>query len=172
MSREYELRRSDRRTLALELTQEGNLIVRAPRRLSEARIRRFVAEKEDWIRAAEAKMAARREAHPEPTEAERQALIQKAREILPPKIAHYAALLGVQPTGVTVTGARTRWGSCSGKNRLSFSWRLMQFPEEAIDYVVVHELAHIRHHDHSPAFYALIESVMPDHRQRRALLKK
>ena len=172
MHREFELRRSDRRTLALELTNDGRLIVRAPRRVSEAYIRRFVEEKEDWLRAAEEKLAARRAAHPEPTEEERKALIQKAREQLPSKVAYYGSLLGVEPAGITITSARTRWGSCSGKNRLSFSWRLMQYPEAAIDYVVVHELAHIRHHDHSPAFYALIESVLPDHKERRALLKK
>ena len=99
-------------------------------------------------------------------------MIRRAKEILPPKVAHYAALLGVQPAGITVTSARTRFGSCSAKNSLSFSWRLMDYPEEAIDYVVVHELAHIRHHDHSRAFYDLIASVMPDHAKRRALLRK
>lgn len=172
MSREYELRRSRRRTVGLELTRDGRLIVRAPLLLPESAVRRFVAEHEDWIRRAEARQAQRREAHPEPTEEQRKALIQKAKAILPGKVAHYAALLGVTPAGITVTSARTRFGSCSGANRLSFSWRLMEYPEEAIDYVVVHELAHIRHHDHSPAFYAVIESVMPDHRQRRALLRR
>ena len=117
-------------------------------------------------------LAQRQAAHPEPTEEERKALIRRAREILPPKVAHYAALMGVRPAGITITSARTRFGSCSGKNRLSFSWRLMDYPEEAIDYVVFHELAHIRHHDHSPAFYDLIASVMPDHKARRALLRK
>lgn len=98
-------------------------------------------------------------------------MIRRAREILPGKVKQYAALLGVEPTRITITGARTRFGSCSAKNALSFSWRLMDYPEEAIDYVVVHELAHIRHHDHSKAFYELIASVMPDHRRRRGLLK-
>ena len=70
------------------------------------------------------------------------------------------------------TAARTRFGSCSGKNRLSFSLYLMAYPETAIEYVVVHELAHIRHHDHSPSFYALIERYMPDWRERMKLLKE
>ena len=117
-------------------------------------------------------LAARQAAHPEPDEAQRRALIEKAKTILPPKIEHYAALMGVHPTRVTITGARTRFGSCSGKNAISFSWQLMQYPEEAIDYVVVHELAHIRHHDHSAAFYRFIASVMPDHEARRALLRQ
>ncbi|MBQ7738007.1 MAG: M48 family metallopeptidase [Oscillospiraceae bacterium] len=172
MDRSYEVRRSSRRTLALELDREGKLIVRATRFVTDGQIRRFVARQEDWIRRAEERQARRQAAHPEPTEEERKELIRRAKAVLPGKVEHYAALLGVRPTRITVTGARTRFGSCSAKNALSFSWRLMEYPEEAIDYVVVHELAHIRHHDHSPAFYAVIESVMPDHRQRRALLRK
>lgn len=170
--RQFEIRRTARRSMALELTREGKLLVRAPKLTPTAVIRRFVAEHEAWIAAAESRLAARQAAHPEPTEEQRKAMIRRAKEILPPKVAHYAALLGVKPTGITVTSARTRFGSCSGKNALSFSWRLMDYPEEAIDYVVVHELAHIRHHDHSPAFYAEIARIMPDHQSRRALLKK
>ena len=79
--------------------------------------------------------------------------------------------MGVCPTGMRITGARTRFGSCSGKNSICFSWRLMAYPQEAVDYVVVHELAHILHKNHGPAFYQCIESVLPDWRQRRALLK-
>ena len=75
------------------------------------------------------------------------------------------------PTGITITSARTRFGSCSGKNRLSFSWRLMQYPDEAIDYVVVHELAHIAHKNHGPDFHSCVAAVLPDHRERRALLR-
>ena len=63
------------------------------------------------------------------------------------------------------------WGSCSGKNSISFSWRLMQYPEAAIDYVVVHELAHIRHHNHSAAFYSFVEKILPDYRERARLLR-
>jgi hypothetical protein len=172
MARDYEIRRSDRRTLGLELTREGKLLVRAPRFVTGAAIRRFVAEHEDWIRSAEARQAQRAAAHPEPSEAERRALIERARAVLPGKVEHYAAIMGVQPTRITITSARTRFGSCSAKNSLSFSWRLMGYPEEAVDYVVVHELAHILHHDHSPAFYAAVAAVLPDHKRRRALLRR
>ena len=79
--------------------------------------------------------------------------------------------MGLRPAGVTITGAEKRFGSCSAKNRICFSWRLMQYPEEAVDYVVVHELAHILHKNHGKAFYACVEEVLPDWRARRALLK-
>ena len=88
------------------------------------------------------------------------------------RVAYWAARMGVEPAGITITAARTRFGSCSGKNRLSFSLYLMDYPAEAIEYVVVHELAHIRHHDHSTAFYGEVARYLPDWRARRALLKK
>ena len=94
------------------------------------------------------------------------------RTELPPKVAHYAQMMGVQPTGMTITSARTRFGSCSGKNRICFSWRLMDYPEAAVDYVVVHELAHIVHKNHGPQFWALVGQYMPDYRARRALLRE
>ena len=68
--------------------------------------------------------------------------------------------------------ARRRFGSCSAEGHICFSWRLMQYPPEAIDYVVVHELAHLKHMDHSDAFYALVAQYLPDHKARRALLRK
>ena len=73
--------------------------------------------------------------------------------------------------GVKITGAKTRFGSCNSRNSLCFSWRLMQYPDEAIDLVVVHELCHIAHHDHGAGFYALLGSILPDHRERMKLLR-
>ena len=86
-------------------------------------------------------------------------------------MARWSAVMGVKPIRITVTGAKTRFGSCSGLNAVSFSYLLMRYPPEAIEYVVVHELAHIRHHDHSPAFWAEVETYLPDYRERRALLR-
>lgn len=167
-----ELIRSRRRTLGLEVTREGRVIVRAPIRASAAAIERFVQEHEEWIGKAQARQRARLAAHPEPDEAGQAALMRRAREELPPKVAYYAQRMGLQPTGITITSARTRFGSCSAKNRLCFSWRLMDYPEAAIDYVVVHELAHIMHKNHGPQFWALVERYMPDYRARRALLRE
>ena len=106
-----------------------------------------------------------------PDEAEIRRLRADAQALLPKRVAWYARKMGVSPAAVTITGAKTRFGSCSAQGRISFSWRLMDYPPEAIDYVVVHELAHLVHHNHSPAFYALVESVLPDYRARAALLK-
>ena len=167
----YELIRSARRTLALQVTADCRVVVRAPMRASQKQIDQFVSHHADWIAAHMALQQKRRENHPEPTAQEREECIRRAREELPRKVAKYSAVMGLYPTGLTITGAEKRFGSCSGKNRICFSWRLMRYPEEAIDYVVVHELAHIRHKDHSKAFYACVEAVLPDWRERRELLK-
>ena len=168
---EYELIRSNRRTMSVEVDSAGTVIVRAPRLMPKWRIEAFVRERQDWIRRARERQAKRQEKLPDVREEEKPFYVKQAKTILPPKIDYYARRMGVQPTGFTVTSARTRFGSCSGKDRLSFSWRLMAYPEAAIDYVVVHELAHIRHKDHSRAFYGLIESILPDYRDRIRLLK-
>lgn len=167
----YEIVRSRRRTVALEVTREGRVLVRVPLRMPQGEIERFVASHAAWLKKAQAKVAARQAAHPPLSEREIAALRQRAKEVLPGRVAHYAAIMGVTPTSVKITSARTRFGSCSGKNGICFSLYLMQYPEAAIDYVVVHELAHIRHHDHSPAFYAEVAKVLPDHKERMKLLK-
>lgn len=168
----YEIIRSRRRTVALEVTREGRVLVRAPLRMPQSEIEQFVASHAAWLEKAQDRVAARQAAHPPLTEQERDALRQRAGEVLPGKVAHYAALMGVVPASVKITAARTRFGSCSGKNGLCFSLHLMRYPEAAIDYVVVHELAHIRHHDHGPAFYAEVARVMPDYKERARLLKE
>lgn len=169
---EYTLIRSRRKTLSLEITRQMTVLVRAPLFCSSAEIEAFVNRHERWITDRLELQRQRLLAHPEPTEEQRRALMVKAEQELPVKVAHYAALMGVNPTGITITGAKTRFGSCSAKNRLSFSWRLMEYPEAAIDGVVVHELAHIIHKNHSKEFYALVESILPDYKQRRKLLER
>ena len=99
------------------------------------------------------------------------ALCRRAKEDLPRRVAYFAPLMGVKPASVKITSARTRYGSCSGKNSICFSLYLMEKSDRAIDYVVVHELAHIRQHNHSPAFYKEIEKILPDYRERIKELK-
>ena len=135
------------------------------------RIEAFVQERKEWIERAKERQIKRQEHLPVVREEDKPYYVKQAKAILPAKIEQYARRMGVRPTGLTVTSAKTRFGSCSGKNRLSFSWRLMAYPETAVDYVVVHELAHIRYKDHSRAFYGFVESILPDYRDRIRLLK-
>lgn len=169
---EYRLVRANRRTLGLEVTRELEVVVRAPLRLPQREIDRFVEQHRGWIQKKLAVQQRRRE-NPlyEAVSPEReQELRRRAKEYLLGRVAHYAALMGVTPTGFKVTSAKQRLGSCSGKNSLCFSWRVMLYPPQAIDYVVVHELAHIRHHNHSRDFWGFVERTMPDYRDRQSLL--
>jgi len=213
--RPYQLIRARRKTLALHITPDAALEVRAPLRLAQRDIDRFVAEKEAWIarhlRRAEARRQARREFAPRYGDtvpflgrfcqiaaapggsiclAEDRFMIPQnldaeeikravaalyralAKEILPRKAERFGRSMGVVPTGVRVNGAKSRWGSCSGANSLNFSWRLMMAAEDVVDYVVVHELAHIREHNHGARFWAVVERELPDYRERKKELRK
>ena len=168
----FELIRSRRRTLALEITKDCRVLVRAPLRLPQARIDAFVASHEAWIQShLEQQRQRAASAPPPPTPEEITALKAKARAILPEKVSYWSQKMGVRPTGLKITTARKRYGSCSGKNSLCFSCFLMNCPEEAIDLVVVHELCHIREKNHGPRFYALLEQYLPDYKERKKLLK-
>lgn len=168
------VRRSKRKTLSLSVGPDLQVVVKAPLFLRSAEIEAFVAKHGEWI---DRQMELQRE------RAEKQrallltpekidALREKAKEVLDGRVRHYAGLMGVAPAGVRITSARTRWGSCSAKNSLCFSFRLILLPPEAVDYVVVHELAHIRVKNHGPAFYREIETFLPDYRRRIALLRQ
>ena len=119
-----------------------------------------------------AKISAENAKNPEPTAEEIAELRRRAKEYLPERTAYFAKIMGVEYTSVKITSAKTRYGSCSGKNGICYSLYLMQKPIEAVDYVVVHELAHTVHHNHSAQFYQLIEKYMPDYKERNRLLKK
>ena len=140
-------------------------------------INRFIGEKADWIDASLSKMKKRqmesRESGKRPlSDMEIKLLSDKAKRIIPPKVHRYAALMGVTYGRITIRFQKSRWGSCSGKGNLNFNCLLMKAPDEVIDYVVVHELCHRKQMNHSPRFWAEVERILPDYKERRAWLKK
>lgn len=162
---------SDRKSVAIQVKRDLSVVVRAPRSIKKSELERIVEKNREWIERQLEKMSSLPAPPPEPTPDELDRLTELAKRTLPERVEHYSKIMSLTPTGITITSAKSRYGSCSPKNRLSFSCRLMQKPLEAIDYVVVHELAHIRHKNHSKEFYALIASVLPDHKERRAMLR-
>lgn len=164
-------KRSDRRTLALEITKELQIVVRMPRHCTRERAEKFVREHRDWIATHYARQQ-KRVGRMEKSEQEIAALRQKAKEILPGRVAYFSRLTGLTPTGMSITSAKTRFGSCSGKNRVNFSLYLMQYSPGAVDYVVLHELCHIRYKNHGKEFYALIARYMPDYQTYVKELRK
>lgn len=95
---------------------------------------------------------------------------QAAQEI-ERSVARHAGAMGATPTGISVRDQRTRWGSASRQGRLAFSWRLVLAPDEALDTVVIHELAHLRVFGHGPRFWSLVASRRPDHAHWRKWLR-
>jgi len=87
------------------------------------------------------------------------------------RVMEFARKMNVNPTAVRITSAKTRWGSCSGKNSVNFSWKLIMADDETIDYVVVHELAHIKQHNHSQEFWKIVEDIIPNYKENKEKLK-
>ena len=95
-----------------------------------------------------------------------------ARDALTERAEYFAGLMDVTPAAIKINGAKSRWGSCSGKNSINFSWRLVMADEDIVDYIVIHELAHIIEHNHSPRFWSIVGSILPDYKDKRRNLKQ
>ncbi|MBQ7596684.1 MAG: M48 family metallopeptidase [Clostridia bacterium] len=169
---DYRLIRSRRKTLALEISRECEVIVRAPYAMPQKKIEEFVRQHESWIARGLEKQKKRAQSRENLTEADIKELKKRARDYLPQKTEYYAKLMGVRYSGIKITSAKTRFGSCSASNSICYSYLLMLKPLSAVDYVVVHELAHTVHKNHGRQFYALIEKYLPDYKQRIKELKK
>ena len=167
---EYKLIRSSRKTLGIQV-KNGEVIVRAPMFLSKAKIERFIALKENWIINAIKKQQKIKQ-NENFSENDIRLYKEKAKEILPKKAEYYACIMGVSFERITIRNQKTRWGSCSSKGNINFNCMLMSLPEELIDYVVVHELAHRKQMNHSALFWAEVEAVLPNYKILRKALKE
>jgi predicted metal-dependent hydrolase len=207
--------RSQRKSFGLEITPDGQLIVRAPKSASDAQIQAVIAQKAAWIAKARARLAAQypdltpktfspsetfwylgeqyplrlvdrqrplldldgafhlaRHAHSQAKQVFIAWYREETRHITQELIADYAKRFNLKVNGVRITSARTRWGSCSGKGNLNFTYRLCMAPLEVIEYVVVHELAHLKVPNHSRAFWAEVANMYPSYQKQRAWLKQ
>ncbi len=108
----------------------------------------------------------------DPAEALKTTLKREARRVFASRLAQYAPRLGLAPTGLRLSSARTRWGSCSAQGGISLNWRLILLPLPIIDYVVCHELAHLKEMNHSPRFWSVVEQLCPEWRQLREELRQ
>ncbi|MBQ3560617.1 MAG: M48 family metallopeptidase [Oscillospiraceae bacterium] len=167
---DYKLIRSKRKTIELSIDDDFLPLVKAPLKMSTQEIESFINKHKKWI---EKQTITKRE-HDEKfllSDEEEWVLKIKALPYLTERTKYFADIMGVKYSGIKITSAKKRFGSCNGKNSICYSWHLMQYPPEAIDYVVVHELAHIIYKNHSKDFYKLIEKYLPDYKNREKLLK-
>ena len=168
--------RSPRRTLSLQVKNDGQVIVRAPRHVTLQEIAAFVRKNSAWLHKHLEKVRKEKElnaASPvQPlTMEDIQKLADEALRVIPGRVAHFAPLVGVTYGRITVRNQRTRWGSCSSKGNLNFNCLLMLAPPGILDYVVVHELCHRKEMNHSPKFWAEVAKVMPDYKERQKWLR-
>ena len=166
--------KSKRKTISIQV-KPNEVIVRAPIKMKQTEIKKFVESKRNWIEkhlhsiSENQKLLQDTEPY---TEEEIRSFVAKAKEIIPKKVELYADKIGVTCNRITIRCQRTRWGSCSSKGNLNFNCLLVLLPDEIIDSVVVHELCHINQMNHSAKFYAEIEKVFPDYNRCRQWLKQ
>ena len=166
----YTLIRGDRRTLSLEV-KNGGVLVRAPRGMPLGEIEAFLAAHKRWIGNRLARQRAMEAVSPLSPEALAE-LKSRAGQVIPERVAHFAPLVGVDYGKITIRCQKTRWGSCSARGNLSFNCLLMLAPPEVLDSVVVHELCHRKHMNHSPAFYQELHRVCPNYQTHHRWLKQ
>ncbi|MEE0956016.1 MAG: SprT family zinc-dependent metalloprotease [Eubacterium sp.] len=171
-----EIIRSRRKTYSISVDQDGKVTMRVPMRAPKSEIQRILKEREDWIRKHVEKMGENRRKLensdvPRLTRTGLARLTEEARSYLPERVKYYAQIMGVTYGRITIRHQKSRWGSCSAKGSLNFNCLLMLAPAEVIDYVVVHELSHRRHMDHSREFWAEVGRYMPDYKEKEKWLK-
>ena len=156
---------SRRKTVSIEI-KPHEVLVRAPIGMSDSEINKLLERKRSWIRSHQQIVQEReknREQSPVLSESEIYVLAEKAKTVIPARVKYYAEKLGVDYGRITIRCQKTRWGSCSGKGNLNFNCILMLFPDEIMDSVIVHELCHRKHMNHSAAFYNEVRKVFPDY---------
>lgn len=173
-----EIQRSRRKSLVIEVGPGGKVIVKAPLLYPARDIERFVIQKETWIRRKlseqkrKQKTLEERNRYLTPfTEDEIRQMQSDARRIIPGRVAYYAPIVGVTYNRIAIRGQKTRWGSCSSKGNLNFNFLLTKVPEDVLDYVVVHELCHRKHMNHSREFWNEVARVVPDYREKKKWLR-
>lgn len=174
----YEIIYSKRKSVAIQIRPDGQVIVRAPYGCPRSFINSFIHQKADWIvkHSAENKQRYEKQVQlkkdrPTLSDAQRKRYIETARSIFTQKAAYYARLIGVTYGRISIREQKTRWGSCSSKGNLNFNCLLMLTPPEVIDYVVVHELCHRKEMNHSGRFWNEVARVLPGYAEQEKWLK-
>ena len=166
---------SNRKTVAIQIKPDGRVVLRAPYGVPKKELNRILEKKSSWIEAHLQEINERKAAQssaPKFSTEEINELADKALSYIPERVRHFAPIVGVNYTRITIRNQKTRWGSCSSSGNLNFNYRLMLAPPKVLDYVVIHELCHRIEMNHSPKFWKCVENIMPDYRIQRQWLKE
>lgn len=168
---EYKIVRSNRKTMAIYVKKDCTLEVKAPIYINDAEIEKFIKDKEIWINKTIQKIKKENKERFYLSEYEKEKLIEKANKIIPIKVEIISRKIGIMPSKIRLTSAKSYWGCCNRKHELSFSWRLMLASDATIDYVITHELIHIKFFNHSTKFWKEVEKIIPNYKENKKELK-
>ena len=164
-----EIIKEKRRSIAFSFSEDGEFLVRAPIFLNDQKILEILSQNKAKIEKMKKREEAFRKAVSTYSEGE---LLEKGKRKIEERLGFWEEKMGLFPKSVKITSAKGRFGSCSSKGNICFSKYLFMRSDEEIDYVFVHELAHLKEMNHSDRFYKIIASVMPDYKIYKAALKK
>lgn len=154
---EYEIRYSKIKNVYIQM-KEGKVIVKAPKKVSKKEIEKIIKQKSDWIQKALEKEIKKQEKQPLYTKEEFKRIIEK-------NVNELVQLTGLKPNKITINQIKYAWGSCSSKKNITLNLELIKYSQEAIRYVILHELCHIKYMNHSKDFWNLVEKYMPNYKQ-------
>lgn len=172
---EYIIKKSRRTTISIQITPDQKLLVKAPAYTSIKEVEEFLREKRDWIikQINRTKVTSQHAAQMGIlSDKEIRKLKRDAKKIIPERVEYYAKLSGITYNRIFIRLQKSRWGSCSVEGNLNFNALLALMPLEVLDSVVVHELCHRRHMDHSKAFYDEVLKIFPDYKKWDKWLKQ
>ncbi len=168
--------RSARKTIGLQVKEDGSVLLRIPNHLSARALQDFLNREQSWIwqkaEQMQLRIKQRETTGATPVEQLSAKELEKIKEKIGFRVRHYSKIMGVTVGKITIRNQKTRWGSCSSKGNLNFNYQLYYLPEELLDYVVIHELAHRRHMNHSADFWAEVEKYCPNYKTYRQQLKE
>ena len=168
--------RSARKTIGLQVCENGDAVLRIPNQLSADALQKFLDSEHAWIwkkvEQMQTRMEQRHGTGAVPVGKLSRDELEKIKKKIESRVNAYKKVMGVTIGWITIRNQKTRWGSCSLKGNLNFNYQLYYLPDELLDYVVIHELAHRRYMDHSKEFWDEVEKYCPDYRERRQQLKK
>lgn len=168
----YELRRRARmRSIRIAVHRDGQVTVSAAKSIPLSTIETLIVKKAAWIKQQQDKMLRRPQLVPVANQVDYKKYKQEALKIAIERVAHFSTLYNLVPQAISIRNSRTRWGSCSRKGRISFSYRLLFLPKELQDYLIVHELCHLKEFNHSPRFWNLIRKTIPHYHSLRKQLR-
>ena len=161
MELDYQIIRSNRRTISIQIKPDGSILVRCPRAMRKAQIVAFVESKSQWIQKQLSRLPSNDLEKLCDDEIER--LRNQTKSLIEKRVSYYAPMIGVSYNRISVRIQHTRWGSCSSKGNLNFNCLLALLPQDVVDYVVVHELCHLKQMNHSARFWSEVRAILPDY---------